>query len=307
METIRTILHPTDLSESARPAYELAVRLAHALQARLIMLHVAAPPVLFGELGMTIPVPEMQKENLEADRIRMEGLAAGSGAECRVVEGVVAAEILRIAREETCDLIVMETHGRGGLARLLLGSVALAVLRQSHCPVLAIKPAGASRPQSEHAAEGARAAMRPLFPVILHPTDFADHSRHAFDVACTLARGGGRLIVLHVAEAVPVDGNSYDEGLYERLRTCATDDPSIQVEYRFRAGEPTAEILREAAATGCDLIALGTHGRTALDRLRLGSVAETVLHRAGCPVLTAKAPGEPAARRRHSPLTTTIL
>jgi nucleotide-binding universal stress UspA family protein len=307
METIQTILHPTELTESAKPAYELAVRLAHALQARLIMLHVAAPPVLYGELGMTIPVPQMQKEILEADRIKLEGLAAGSGAECHVVEGAVAAEILRIAREETCDLIVMGTHGRGGLARLLLGSVASAVVRQSHCPVLAVRPAGASRPQSEQAAEGEGAAVQPLFPVILHPTDFADHSRHAFDVACTLARGGGRLIVLHVAKAVHVASDSDEEGLYERLRKCATDDPSIHVEYRLRAGEPTAEILGEAAAIGCDLIALGTHGRTALDRLRLGSVAETVLHRAACPVLTAKAPGEAPARRKHSPLTTTIF
>jgi nucleotide-binding universal stress UspA family protein len=307
MKTIQTILHPTDLTESAKPAYELAVRLAQALQARLIVLHVAAPPVLYGELGMTFPVPEMQKEILAADRIKLEGLAAGSGAECRVVEGVVAAEILRVAQEETCDLIVMGTHGRGGLARLLLGSVASAVLRQSGCPVLAIKPARAFRPQNEHAAEGAGAAVRPLFPVILHPTDFADHSRHAFDVACTLARGGGRLIVLHVAELVPVVSDHYEEALYERLRTCAPNDFSIHVEYRLRTGEPTAAILGEAVATGCDLIALGTHGRTALDRLRLGSVAETVLHRTGCPVLTARAPAEAAARRKHCPLTTTIV
>ena len=58
------------------------------------MLYVAAPPVIYGEMGMTIPIPEMQKEILEADRIKLEELAAGSGAECRVVEGVAAAEIV---------------------------------------------------------------------------------------------------------------------------------------------------------------------------------------------------------------------
>jgi len=62
----------------------------------------------------------------------------------------------------------------------------------------------------------------------------------------------------------------YEEALYERLRTFQADDPSIRVEYRLREGDPAAEVLSEAAATGCDLIALGTHGRTGLDRLLMG-------------------------------------
>ena len=90
MKTIQTILHPTDLSESAKPAFELALRLAHDHGARLIVLHVSAPPVIYGEMGMTVPIPEMQKEILEADRTKLEGLAADSGAECRVVEGAAA-------------------------------------------------------------------------------------------------------------------------------------------------------------------------------------------------------------------------
>jgi nucleotide-binding universal stress UspA family protein len=304
MKAITTILHPMDLTASEEPAFELALRLARELQARLIILHVAAPPVVFGELGVAIPVPQVEQEILEADRIKIEGLAAGSGAEYRIVKGVVAAEILRTAHEEPCDLIVMGTHGRGAVARLLLGSVALDVLRQAHCPVLAIKPVGACRPRREDAAEGPEATVQPLFPVILHPTDFADHSRQAFDVACTLARGGGRLIVLHVVEAVHAVS---EEAIHERLRQFASDDPSVHVEYRLCPGEATAEILAAAAATECDLIALGTHGRTALDRLRLGSVAEAVLHRAGCPVLTVKAPGEAPERSRRSALTTTIF
>jgi nucleotide-binding universal stress UspA family protein len=302
MKTIQTILHPTDHSDSAAPAFELAVRMARQHQARLIVLHVTAPPVRFGELGMAILVPEMQKEILEADRIKLERLAAGSGAECRVVEGEVAAEIRRMAQDEPCDLIVMGTHGRGGFARLLLGSVASSVLRQADCPVLAIKPkpAGASRPPREQAAGGPGAAVPPLFPIILHPTDFADHSRRTFNVACTLARGGGRLIVLHVVEGVHAVSEDHEEALYERLREFTSDDPSIHVEYRIRAGESRAEIHAAAAATACDLIALGMHSRTALDRLRMGSVVETVLHRAGCPVLTVKVPREALARERHS-------
>ena len=76
MKTIQTILHPTDLSESAKPAIRLAVCLAQEHGARLIVLYVAAPPVACGELGMTIPIPEMQQEVLEADRTKLRGLAA---------------------------------------------------------------------------------------------------------------------------------------------------------------------------------------------------------------------------------------
>ena len=144
----------------------------------------------------------------------------------------------------------------------------------------------------EAASAGPGAAARPLFPVILHPTDFSERSRHAFDFACTLARGGGRLIVLHVVEAVHVASEGYEQALHERLREFQTDDPSIRVEYRLREGDPAAEILSEASATGCDLIALGTHGRTGLDRLLMGSVAEAVLHSAGCMVLAVKVPPE---------------
>jgi nucleotide-binding universal stress UspA family protein len=293
MAAIHTILHPTDLSESAKPLLRLAARLAQDHGARLIALHATAPPVVYGEFGMTIPVPEMDRELLEADRIKLEGFAAGSGAECRVVQGLAAPEILRVAREEPCDLILMGTHARGGVTRVLLGSVATDVLRQAPCPVLAIKPQAAPEmPGEEEAAAGPGpgTAAPPLFPVILHPTDFSERSRHAFDVACTLARGGGRLIVLHVVEAVHIASEGYEDALNERLRGFQPVDPTIRVEYRLRSGESAEEILREAAASACAVIALGTHGRAGLDRLLMGSVAEAVLRRAGCPVLVVKAP-----------------
>ena len=300
MKPIETILHPTDLSESARPALGLAIRLAEDHGARLIVLHVAAPSVLYGEMEMTIPVPEMRQEILEADGIKLKDLVPGSGAECRVVEGVAAAEIVRNAREEPCDMIVLETHGQGGVARLMLGSVVADVLRQAPCPVLAIKPHGVhEQPRKEAAAAGPGAAGRPLFPLILHPTDFSERSRQAFDFACTLARGGGRLIVLHIVEAAFDASEGYEHALNERLRSVQTDDPSIRVEYWLREGDPAAEILSEASAKGCRLIALGTHGWTGLDRLLMGSVAQKVLHGAGCLVLVVKVPA-PVQRHRRA-------
>jgi nucleotide-binding universal stress UspA family protein len=307
MAAIHRILHPTDFSDHARPALHLAQRLAHDHGARLIVLHVVPSPVAYGEMGMTIPLPELQQEIVEGHRIEIEELVAGTGAECLVVEGVAAQEIDRIAREMSCDLIVIGTHGRGAVARVLLGSVAVDVLRQAPCPVLAIKGPGAhERPGEAVAGSGPGAAAPSLFPVILFPTDFSERSRHEFGIACALARGGSRLVVLHVVEVVHVASEGYEDALNERLRALQPDTPSIQVEYRLREGESAEEILREAAASSCDLIVLGTHGRTGLDRLVTGSVAETVLRRARCPVLVVKAPALASSPGRASPLATTV-
>ncbi len=139
---------------------------------------------------------------------------------------------------------------------------------------------------------------------ILHPTDFSDCSDGAFRLACALARDyGSRLVVLHVAELSTVvagDGMLMipypidSEPLREQLRQLKPDDPKIPVEHRLVEGYAAEQILRVAAQTNCDLILMGTHGRTALNRLLMGSVAEEVVRRAPCPVLTVKTPRRPA-------------
>jgi nucleotide-binding universal stress UspA family protein len=149
---------------------------------------------------------------------------------------------------------------------------------------------------------------------ILHPTDFSDCSRQAFRLASLLAREqGGRLIILHVKpppEVTVASGDAlvvlqpggYDERLRQALRRLDVDDPEVTVEHRLAEGNPARVIVEQAEASGCDLIVMGTHGRTGLGRLLLGSVAEHVLRKACCPVLTVKAPaaglaaGPPAAQ-----------
>jgi nucleotide-binding universal stress UspA family protein len=109
---------------------------------------------------------------------------------------------------------------------------------------------------------------------------------------------GSRLIVLYVVPPPVVhgelvawqQGDGYDEDLRENLRQLKPPDPSVRVEYRLEEGEMATEILRVAQETKSDLIVLGTHGRTGLGRLLMGSVAEQVLRKASCPVLTIKAP-----------------
>jgi nucleotide-binding universal stress UspA family protein len=135
---------------------------------------------------------------------------------------------------------------------------------------------------------------------ILHPTDFSEQSGHALHFAAGLARDyGARLVVLHAAEATPL---GYFEGASAsdpeapiraaRQRFEQLDVPHVgaSVERRFEVGDPTESILRIAAEIRADLIVMGTHGRTGLERFLMGSVAEQVVRRAPCPVLTMTAP-----------------
>jgi nucleotide-binding universal stress UspA family protein len=134
---------------------------------------------------------------------------------------------------------------------------------------------------------------------ILHPTDFSERSGFAFQLACSLARDrGARLIVLHVMPIPLVqEKRLYREEMEGELKRLGAPDASVRMEHRLQEGDPATQILQVAQETGCDLIAIGTHGRTGLDRLLMGSVAEQVVRRTSCPVLTVKAPFRNAAGR----------
>ena len=131
---------------------------------------------------------------------------------------------------------------------------------------------------------------------ILHPTDFSECSGHALQLACSLARDhGARLIVLHVMPVPLVqEKRLYREEMTSELNRLGASDAQVRVEHRLEEGDAATQILRIAQETGCDLIVLGTHGRTGLGRLLMGSVAEQVLRTATCPVLTVRAPFPPS-------------
>jgi nucleotide-binding universal stress UspA family protein len=138
---------------------------------------------------------------------------------------------------------------------------------------------------------------------ILHPTDLSDHCDCAFRLSCSLARDyGARLIVLHVSTppvvgygggVIPPEPAELKNQLRERLHQVQARDPKVQLDHRLVEGDPATEILRIAEGAGCDLIVMGTHGRRGLGRLLIGSVAEQVVRKAACPVLTVKTPQGP--------------
>jgi nucleotide-binding universal stress UspA family protein len=144
---------------------------------------------------------------------------------------------------------------------------------------------------------------------ILHPTDFSERSACAFQVACALARDyGARLIVLYVrppdvfyGDVFPPDPDFSRKETMAQLEALRPADPAVQVVRVLEDGDPAEGIVEKAREVPCDLIVMGTHGRTGVGRLLMGSVAEAVLRRAPCPVLTVKglpksiAPAEVAA------------
>jgi nucleotide-binding universal stress UspA family protein len=137
---IRTILHPTDFSPLAAAALPVACSLARDLGARLILLHAKEPPeVVLAELESLPPEPPDVLEALKRRLNDMELPVPGLRVDRLVVEGPAAGVIITTARQTAADLVVMGTHGRRGLARLLMGSVAEEVVRMAPCPVLTVR------------------------------------------------------------------------------------------------------------------------------------------------------------------------
>lgn len=138
MLPIQTILHPSDFSDRSNYALQMATALARDYQARLIIMHVIPQPIIaYGE-GVIPPDPELLRREAQEQFNKLPLLDVGVHVETRLADGDEAAGILHLARELTVDLIVMGTHGRTGIRRLLMGSVAEQVMRRSACPVLTV-------------------------------------------------------------------------------------------------------------------------------------------------------------------------
>jgi nucleotide-binding universal stress UspA family protein len=295
MSTIPIILHPTDFSEPARRALNLAGSLAHHEGARLLVLHVTNPLKDAANVLLDDPSPDRKRQLLEQLQLQTPGVPF----ESRLAFGGAAAEILKAAQETGCGLIVMGTRGRTGLGRLLLGSVAEQVVRNAPCPVVTV-----NSPSREPAAE-AEVSSGTAVPIrsVLHATDFSGPCAEAFRVACELAGDqSARLTVVHVAVPPPIAPMNQPAPpplpedprgkLEELLRVAQASAPGLQADYRVERGDAAPRIVSAAQETRCDLIVMGTHGRTGLGRVLMGSVAEQVLRTAPCPVATVKVPAK---------------
>lgn len=157
MFPIRKILHPTDYSDPSRSALEMACALARDFGAELVVCHVAPPPVIAAGDGLVVELPSGETDEQVAARLeRVEPDAPGVPVMRRPLRGDPVSEIVRLADELDADLIVLGTHGRSGLSRLLLGSVAEGVMRKAPCPVVTVKAVAAgTAPKAVAAAASA--------------------------------------------------------------------------------------------------------------------------------------------------------
>lgn len=302
---IRRILVPTDFSERAKRVLPHALWLAQEFGAELHMVHAL---VLHGDdpAGDEGAFPDLEEAHAQLRRWaaeRMEESVADVDASgVRVVEaqerGIAAAPtIVEYAEDHDVDLVVMATHGRRGVRRMLLGSVAEEVLRTAGCPVLTVRP-------DETIGPGGPPEK------ILVPVDFSEHSELALVSAGELARRfGAELDVLHVIAELGVPDPYFADAAELRALTKAARDRvpealadtaervlgDVGAGTHMRVGTPAATIAEFADEQGSDMIVLGSHGRTGMKRIFLGSVAEAVVRQAPCPVLTVKPFGKKLA------------
>ena len=146
MKLFRRILHPTDFSKASGPAFKKALELARQERAELRLVYViATPAVLLEDSFMTAKTwAEMTTAGRREAQRRLRPLLARAKkahvrASAAVLEGIAFEEIVREARRRRADLIVVGTHGRTGVARFFLGSVAARVLALVRCPVLTVR------------------------------------------------------------------------------------------------------------------------------------------------------------------------
>jgi len=148
----KKIVFPTDFSHCGDAALKLATSLARDTGATLLIVHVEEPPVAYGGGEMYYGVPDPASEDLL--RMLKEVVPTDPAVPCEhlLATGDPSSAIAKLAAEEGADLIVMGTHGRTGLTRLLMGSVAEAVVRRAPCPVLTYKQTDHSvgEPEEQH-------------------------------------------------------------------------------------------------------------------------------------------------------------
>ena len=152
---LQKILLPTDFSGCANFALPYAAAIARATKATIICVHVVEPVVpAVGYTGLAEPMPiaDISDQLEDSAERQLPKLAeceecAGLNLEEIIVHGDPAAEIVRVAQEQKVDLIVISSHGRTGLGRIIFGSTAEAVVRHANCPVLVVKPPHQEEPE----------------------------------------------------------------------------------------------------------------------------------------------------------------
>jgi nucleotide-binding universal stress UspA family protein len=314
MMRIRQILHPTDFSSCAHAAFEHALFLARKHGSVVDVFHVSptfGEDPIRGAFESAIDEQAFYKALWEkADREMRAYLEAHdtSGVTIKRIHTrgpSVKEVILEYAVSEDVDLIVLGTHGRHGVRRVLLGSVAETVVREAPCPVFTV-----------HAKEKEGMADVRKVRHILAPFDFSYHSREALRYAKELAAlYEAHLDLLHVIQqttypdfynAASLSSEVPDRDLEAEARREMekvyelTLGPNGSASFHAVTGNPAFEILAFAERRPSDMIVMATHGQTGVQQFFTGSVTERVVRSAPCPVFTVRSFGKSLFFRQAS-------
>ena len=285
---LKNILFLTDFSETANRAGEYAGALARTYGAKLFALHVQ-PPVVN---PMTPPaswynLEEVAETQQAANRKELEAEFQGLNARILIKEGDLWAHVAAIVERENINLIVMGTHGRSGMRRFFLGSIAEAMFRNAECPVLTVGP---------------RATRQKQVPVeftrIVFATDFSEAANGAAPYAMSLAQEHqAQVTLLHVVAETKTgelvqahEVAASDEKLLRNLVPPEADQWCVP-EFLIERGDAAEKILDVAARRKADLIVLGVRkgkGFPGASTHLPVAIAHEVVSKAQCPVLTVR-------------------
>lgn len=277
----KNILCPVDLSPVSDGILKWAGLFARAFEAPLEVLHADwwEPPRYFTEAQ----IQWLSRQELEGEKVIRRELEAqakaalGVFAPCNItmVKGYPSEQILQRAKELKAGLIVMGSHGRTGMARLRLGSVAEDVVREARCPVLIVKPSNENGPP-------------PAIQNILCPVNFTSLAQQSMEISSELARAfRARLWIVHAAghEEVNVDEI--------KQRICDWVPKEVrgrcEVSEVVRRGNPAEQILLMARERSADLIVMGAQHRPFLEFTTLGTTAERVMRHSPSSVMVIPA------------------
>ena len=291
----RSILVATDFSEYSKTALDICLGASRCMKTKLHVLHTIEKfPHDYRHLLSGTTHADM-KQKLEEDAIdKIKAMISGEIMEKGDIIPMVRfgkpfLEIIQVAKENSVDLLVIGTHGRAGVDRFILGSVAERIVRKAPCPVMVIK-----------------GRKYTGFKLIIVPIDFSDCSGKALEYAISTARShNSRLTILNVyeesfiapyvnaanseeeADGIIKEIERVNETKYEEfLKTI--DFRGVEYDKLLIKGIPETEIVKTATEQQADLVVMGTHGRAGVKHILIGSTAEEVVRTVHCDIIILK-------------------
>jgi nucleotide-binding universal stress UspA family protein len=281
--SLKNILYATDFSRYSDAALPFALSLAGKYGSRIFAVHIISV-LPFPSTPPTQAVRAVAAQAVREARETMERVQARCKEiphEALIRKGEIWSELAKIVKEKAIDLVVCGTHGRTGVNKMLLGSVAENIYRHAPCPVLTVGPNVVGEPEGLGDIH-----------TILYPTDFTAESLAAVPYAVSLAKENqARLYLLHVTE-VPISA-AVEEEVACHLRDLIPRDVELSCAPKafVEVGDPAHKITELAEELMVDLIILGPRRTSRFPGTsHLPATASYVVSRAICPVLTTREP-----------------